>query len=117
MEEIKVGEFIRTKEPYGDIYKVIGREQENILLVDSLGNNRVETGYVSKHSQNIIDLIEVGDYVNGYRVDYVAPIEDGEGNKYLCVFVEDAQNSIEVHDVKTVVTREQFNSIKYIVGE
>lgn len=114
MEEINVGEFIRIRELYGEIYKVIGREQEDILLVDSLGNNRVETGYVSKHSENIIDLIEVGDYVNEElisnvdKVDNMNIIEWSNGD----IYKTDIQND---KFIKSIVTHQQFNSIKYEV--
>ena len=112
MEEIKVGDYIRTIEPYGEIYKVIGREQEDILLIDSLGNNRVETGYVSKHSPNIIDLIEVGDYVNGYEVLIIR-----NGIPYIEYSNEfdDYTGYITNDTIKSIVTHEQFNSIKYEV--
>lgn len=46
MEEIKVGEYVRTRE--GKIYKT------NITMINDTG---------IKHSPNIIDLIEEGDYV------------------------------------------------------
>lgn len=113
MEEIKVGEYIRVKEPYGEIYKVIGRDKEEILLVDTSGNNRVPTGYVKKHSPNIIDLIEVGDYVNGYKVraTYL------EGERPYIKF--ERLNHIRLYekDIESVATKEQFNSIKYVIGE
>ena len=35
---------------------------------------------ISNHSKNIIDLIEVGDYVNGMEID---EFDDVEGNLYL----------------------------------
>ena len=68
---------------------------------------------IVKHSKNIIDLIEVGDYVNGKRVIYVDTIEDGDGNERLCVFVEETQDCIEARDIKSIVTKEQFANIEY----
>ncbi len=116
MEEIKVGEFIRTKEPYGEIFKVVGIEKEDILLVNTSGNNRVTTGYVKKHSPNIIDLIEVGDYVNGHliiAIDRERLEISIENSDYGCGYEEINANT----DIKTVVTKEQFEAIKYTVGE
>lgn len=109
MEEIKVGEYIRTIEPYGEIFKVIGIGKEEVLFVDSYENSLVATGYVKKHSSNIIDVIEVGDYVNGYKVSEIkaetihCEIEIG----FMKYFYED--------EIKNIVTHEQFNSIKYEV--
>ena len=116
MEEIKVGEYIRTIEPYGEIFKVIGIGKEEVLIVDSYENSLVATGYVKKHSSNIIDVIEVGDYVNGYKVkgktnnkvlvNYYMYSEQLAGGFWL-TFYED--------EIKNIVTHEQFNSIKYEV--
>ena len=110
MEEIKVGEYIRTIEPYGDIFKVIGIGKEKVLVVDTYENSLVATGYVKKHSPNIIDVIEVGDYVNGHRVRCVY----SEGEKH---YIKLENFDLRVYDekIKSVVTHEQFNSIKYEV--
>lgn len=60
---------------------------------------------IAKHSYNIIDLIEVGDYVNGELVASVdeKSVEIGEGWH------------VKPEDIKSIVTHESFNSIKYEV--
>ena len=77
-------------------------------------------GFIKKEpSFDIIDLIEVGDYVNGSRVVYfmideeksinegidekigVVVEEEWEGKKYL------------TKDIKSIVTKEQFESMSY----
>ena len=60
-----------------------------------------------KFYDNLIDLIEVGDYVNGYRVTYVYP-------NLIKVDSTDIWE-IHPHDIKSIVTKEQFNSVKYEV--
>ena len=62
---------------------------------------------VDNFSDNLIDLIEVGDYVNGYRVTYVYP-------NLIKVDSTDIWE-IHPHDIKSIVTKEQFNSVKYEV--
>ena len=75
---------------------------------------------IIKASHNIIDLIEVGDYVNGYKVsnkgnDYILgrfvqcdyPVQAGTTNHYR--FYEE--------DIKLIVTKEQFERMSYKVGE
>lgn len=69
---------------------------------------------ITKHSENIIDLIEVGDYVNGYKVEKI------EVNRVICVdYCFDckrytlATNNPE--NIKSIVTHQQFNSMKYEV--
>ena len=54
MEEIKVGEYVRTKE--GNIYKYTDEIRNDIQLQEFILCNK---GKAIKHSPNIIDLIEV----------------------------------------------------------
>lgn len=121
MEEIKVGEYVRTKTGY--IAKLIGINREFGLLEfdkniykesykpsNIINFNKFNKRYL-KHSKNIIDLIEVGDYVNGYKVDDIEKFEDGtiyiEFNKY------DYISDIEEYKIKSIVTKEQFSSMEY----
>ena len=66
-----------------------------------------------------IDLIKPGDYVNGYEVVEVVKdfkvivdkleLHTNDGNYYLKSFTN--------HQIKSIVTKEQFESMKYIVEE
>ena len=124
---MKVGDYVRNK--YG-IAKVIDIENNNeidILVFDKsicfLVNK--ETGEIKedillnrlaiidgidvskiKSSPNIIDLIEVGDYVNGEAVISIDSIE---------VYTKDGMYLNE--DIKSIVTKEQFESMEYKIGE
>ena len=125
MEEIKVGEYIRTRSKG---IKRVCRIDNNKTVNKYMCKGRndleydeyeiVKTTEVKKHSSNIIDLIEVGDYVNGYEVSFKGndykpfvqcdyPVKQGPTNHYL--FYEEA--------IENIVTKEQFNSIKYVIGE
>lgn len=66
---------------------------------------------IIKASHNIIDLIEVGDYVNGSKVHRV-------GN-CLTIILDNEENIswINPNDIQSIVTKEQFSSIEYKVGE
>ena len=66
---------------------------------------------IKKHSSNILDLIEIGDYVNGYKVRAV--YLDGERHYIKLNGIEHAR--IYDDDIKSIVTHESFNSIKYEV--
>ena len=85
---MKTGDYVRTK--YG-----ITQIKENVCLLDE----------VIKSSPNLIDLIEVGDYVNGFRVDRVEKDIDYDGY------------AITGEQIKSIVTREQFESMEYKIGE
>ena len=104
MEEIKVGEYVRTDKGY--IVK-IDKEKKNLQMLKFLD---VEYGNILKHSKNIIDLIEVGDYVNG---KYVEKIEQYKSGKSIVALI----GIIENEDIKTIVTKEQFASMEYKVKE
>jgi len=74
---------------------------------------------IVKHSPNIIDLIQEGDYVNGrlvLQVDYK--------NKNVCLLIPftDTQANTNImwygfEDIKSIVTKEQFAQMEYKVGE
>lgn len=120
--KIKVGEFVRTKdgviaklerieeEYYFDNY--IYREFEddiNYLFVEQLPE------YITKHSSNIMDLIEVDDYVNGYKV-----IDIVKGFKVIIDKLEldtttGTYKNIGIIDIKTIVTHEQMREMEYDV--
>ena len=108
--EVEVGEYVRTKD--GMITKALS---DDGLFLD-IDKRYFDEQYhsmrkfitheqITKHSPNIIDLIEVGDYVNGELVASVSEesVEIGEGWH------------VKAKDIKSIVTRQQFNSIKYEV--
>ena len=63
---------------------------------------------IVKASHNIIDLIEVGDYVNGYKVK-----QDEEGKLYYHKII--GYDLLEKCEIKSIVTKEQFESMSYKV--
>jgi hypothetical protein len=121
--EIEVGEYIRTDNGIIIKYQFLeesenfevffGQKGKGFTFEDMEEFEDFINQRVVKHSKNIIDLIEEGDYVNGKRVVYINTIEDGDGNKRLCVFVEETQDCIEQNEIKSIVTKEQFSQMKY----
>lgn len=128
--EIKVNEYVRTKD--GLIAQIINiieedyQERGNILYeLDKEVFDETE-GYEEysfyalpnqfvKHSTNIIDLIECGDYVNGHKVIDIAQapvkaIYTNDGTQKLALI------PITNERIRDVVTKEQYDSMKYIVG-
>lgn len=80
--------------------------------------------YILKSNHSIINLIEVGDYVNGYKVvdfseTYFNGVDRREKPKRIGLKVIngkfDYENYIEADEIKDIVTKEQFNSVKYEV--
>lgn len=102
---MKIGEYIRTHK--GQIDKLKEYDEESLFV--RCENKTYWKSNITKHSPNIIDLIEVGDYVNGYKVSEIkaetihCEIEIG----FMKYFYE--------YEIKNIVTHQQFNSIKYEV--
>ena len=112
--------YIRTKE--GKIDKVLEINTEDFdepvvrLASYPIGMYQGMFEY-KKASHNIIDLIEEGDYVNGYPIYEIIEYEDntraiviGDDNKSI-IWEESSQY------VKSIVTKEQFSSISYEVSK
>lgn len=118
--EIEVGEYVRING--GKILKfykfgtlrVGGRNPIYYKTIITSNRGHYKYDKIIKHSKNIIDLIEVGDYVNGCEVmniykpkDIWEAIEVEINSKCTRCFLE--------HEIKSIVTKEQFNSVKYEV--
>lgn len=87
-------------------------EYKSGIVLTSIGN------IIASH--NIIDLIEVGDYVNGYKVlevtEQYIKLNNPKSN-YDCIeFERIFKNKYSNINIFDVVTKEQFNSMKYVVG-
>ena len=112
--EIKVEEYVRVKEwnVIGKILKITARK----IYIDSLGFG-LNREQIYKNSKNIIDLIEVGDYVNGYKV--ISVDYDVIDDKTECIELDlnnnYQYNFISANQTKTIVTKEQMASIEYKV--
>lgn len=76
--------------------------------------------YIVKHSKNIIDLIEVGDYVNGKKIEAILEPSikvENVAEKILCFEtdfpIEQGLRCYHDCDIKSIVTKEQFASMEY----
>lgn len=120
----KENDYIRTKD--GIIDKVIidynghcNSPNCNCKHV-SCKYNYYDEDTIIKSSPNIIDLIEVGDYVNGYLVTLIEP--DAYNKKMVFVgqrLIEESgfYRTYYDEDIKSIVTKEQFKSMEYNVGD
>lgn len=107
--DIQVGMWVRTKE-WG-IAKVHMIKDGKCINIKNK-NNRLTHYFtqIGEPSSNKIDLIEVGDYVNGYKVI------DIKGKEYGSVVVDKMFNDVVINDygIKSIVTKEQFKSCEYV---
>lgn len=125
-DKIEVGEYVRTK-------------NKGIKRIDRIDNNKtvnkylyftgiedfegkeygiIKTTDIVKHSKQLIDLIEIGDFVNGYKVINVINKEPCPSGK--CVDIDSSKDSGECtlweEDIQTILTKEQYMVNCYKVG-
>ena len=114
---MKVGDYVRFKFN-GEIGKVSHYEYDDTyenghhIRINNEKNGVMLTDEEFKSSPNIIDLIEVGDYVNGNKVDYVS-----KNGNYVVFYDGDGDIETFEDDIKSIVTKEQFESMEYKIGE
>lgn len=128
MSDIGIGEYGRTN--YGKIIKFAWleysngkRDESKVLLIneDILSDDFYYFNVgekIVKHSKQLIDLIEVGDFVNGYRVENV--INEGPCPSGKCVDIDSSKDSSECtlweEDIQTILTKESYMANCYKVG-
>jgi hypothetical protein len=125
--KLEVGMYVRTK--CGLIAKIQSVNEYKIALINTCCERQEDKYFmfpnegkiyeIVKSSSNIIDLIEEGDYVNGYLVVGIEKDNFGElyvqvghiaNNQYQDVYVD---NTIDLQDIKEVLTKEQYNANIY----
>ena len=153
--ELNVGDYVRTK--YGKIGRIISFDKSICFDLENAKENIedvayeeemlvVDTHYVYEDEEDmyfkddiiktaegtprgLLNLIEVGDYVNGWRVNRVEKQEDGifltigsissfvsknETDPYL---TQDYNEKNRMRKIESIVTKEQFEEMQYIVKE
>lgn len=114
---VKIGDYVRNKK--GEIGKVVYFKPKGVHKYDferymlDINNWNRRTIDIIKSSPNIIDLIEVGDYVNGVRVEEVSKKED-----FCFIYLENGFDDVDNDYVLEygIVTKEQFERIIYKIG-
>lgn len=89
------------------IAKVTDCSDKDLIKIDN--GQVILKSDILKTSYNIIDLIEVGDYVNGMRVLRVGNI--------ITVILDNEENIswVKPADIKTILTKEVFKANEYRV--
>lgn len=109
--ELREGMYVRTKDGFIDKvindYKGCCNSPNCNCKHVSCEHNYYDEENIIKVSDNLIDLIEVGDYVNG-RLFHNELVWT---TNYGWIGIEE----LEEKDIKSIVTKEQFNFVRYEV--
>ena len=116
--ELKENMYVRTKD--GIIDKVIIDYNGHCANPNckhkhiSCAKNYYDEDKIVKVSYNIIDILEVGDYVNGNPVCIIK--EDEHNRKWIYTDSNYKYGYLE-EDIKSILTHEQMEQMAYKVGE
>lgn len=128
--ELKEGMYIRTK--YNDFCNMVAiRKIDEIdddgsfwiddYIIDTFGDeqDKLHEEDIEFTSEDIVNVIKPGDYVNGKKVvfideDYNVAVDENN------ITTRDFEGryeflTIKKEDIKSIVTKEQFESMKYEV--
>ena len=117
MNEIEVGEYVRTI--YGEIFKVthLSKQKIKYVVVDkevdrnedrAENDNVLNITEIAKHSKNILDIVEVGDYINTNKVYEITKNYISVGNITI--------GRRNIKNIRTILTHEQYEQNCYKVG-
>ena len=118
---MKIGDYVRTECGIAKIKNFETKNKEVIELDKDIMicnmdcyRNCCTINQGIKSSPNIIDLIEVGDYVNLNQINggIVINKNDNEINTWNIL-----PNTLKNEDIKSVITREQLLDMEYRIGE
>lgn len=119
MNKLEVGMYVRTKTGIHKIFKIDEHKTNWKYLCDKKSTGEWDGSYeytplkeelIIKSSYNIIDLIEVGDYVNGVKIKEILEMKTGK-----IIIVSESEDYLENDDIESAVTKEQFEQMKYEV--
>ena len=126
--KLEVGQFVRFKDKRGIEYirKIVEIPEDNryaSLYLDKEANysHGLSPKNVIKGSFNIVNLIKAGDYINNSKVIKIENVENYPDLSSVKIEKSDFRygvyETIFEKDIKSVVTKEQFEQMAYKVGE
>ena len=125
--KLEVGQFVRTKDGYISQYKyydTTNAYMEKLLCIPLSNGTFANIEDIVKASYNIIDILECGDYVNGSKVIDISIIGKDKEKWVWVEQMEDTDNKYgddyvgyNNEQIKSIVTKEQFEQMAYKVEE
>ena len=127
IEKYKVGEYglenetegMYARTDNGIIGKILNSNSDEMINgPELLVNNKIyciERNSIKEIKENIIDLIEVGDYVNGYKIIAINYKENYIIIQNINKFGENGIKVLQEDEIETILTKEQYEQNCYNV--
>ena len=125
---IEVGEYVRTKKGIiGKVNKIelagSGVRFAGEFLTDTIiqfndgkvYERRVKDKDIVNHSKNIIDLLQEGDFANGYKIIRINYIDKWIVIQNINEFSENGKKVLLENEIKTILTKELYQANCYTV--
>lgn len=125
---MEIGDYIRYKEDgiqkIGRIEKISATLDDDVLIIEVDNGDVITSDDVLKSDKSIIHEIEVGDYVNGEKIIALRKDIDERNihfnSKDNLIFTdynisENWYYGIDTDKIKSIVTKQQFESMQYVV--
>lgn len=115
---MKVGDYVRTKK---GILKIRDdkhfKDDKNKLNYLTYGNYTcVLKEDIINSSPNIIDLIEEDDFINQARVSEIIK-KTKDSIRFMADSDYECSTELKEKEIKSIITKEQFESMEYRIGE
>lgn len=117
--ELKEGMYARYRHlsntKISKIFRIDESDEDVFVALDN--DDGTLESFIIKASYNLIDLIEVGDYVNGLRINSITEVDDNHDVRLVWNLTTYGDDDIAFsnEEIKSIVTKEQFESVKYEV--
>ena len=95
---------IYVRNIFGDIYKI--DDTKNFIYLDDKFYNRIV-----KQSNNIIDIIQIGDFVNGKLIHNIK-----KGKNYCYLYYGNGKTFVD-YQIEEILTKEKYNQECFKVVE
>ena len=118
MENVYVDEYIRTEKGISKIIDIESVEDfgEILFKTDKKDEEFICQSNIKEHSFDILDLIEIGDLVNG-KLIVGKEFTEGYPQYIDCIDNDFFINEFYGNDIKSIVTHEQLATAEYKIEE
>lgn len=117
MEELEIGEYVRSKKGYiAKIKDIICKgypikSLEGYIICNDEDGTIINPNEVIKHSKIISEVVEVGDYVNGKLIHKI-----DKGPNYCYLYYGNCKTFVS-NQIREILTKEQYMQNCYKVEE